>query len=1056
MLNTTLFGRPWEIPELTSMNRLRSRSDLIPFPTAEAALTLRPEKSKWYKNLDGKWAFSYHEKPEDVTPEEIADETDASKWDRIAVPGDFCVQGYSHPHYTNVQMPFKSKKPFVPDENPTGVYRRTFTLSAAWLKRRTVLHVGSAETQAWVYVNGQLVGMSTDSRLPSEYNLTPYVRAGENTLVILCVRWSSSSYVEDQDHWKEAGLHRSVYLYSQDEIFLEDVHTTAGYDVAKKTGTLKIVTKTNLVVLPSKIPGWQIEVDVFDIKGKRLTKKPLTAVTKQDFRANQYETVMEARFPGVSPWSAEIPTLYKVCVTLKNLEGKVLETTAFRIGFRDVRIENRQLLVNGKAVTIRGVNRHEFHEVFCKYVPYETSVQDVKILKRFNFNAVRCCHYPDDTSWYDLCDEYGIYLIDEANIETHAYYHQICCDDSWRTQFFERGSRMVIRDKNHPSVIFWSLGNESGLGENHFLLADWIRSYDPSRPLHYEGAMKNLRDFLETGVSTISHRVTDVINPMYASIDLIQDFTEKVKEDRPFIMCEYSHAMGNSCGALRDYWDLFNKYPSTQGGFIWDWVEQGILTRDAQGRPFWGYGGDFGDFPNDADFVCNGMVQPDRTPKPQMWDFKHIVQPVVFAPVDLKAGKVSATNRDAFQSADWLAATWTIEVEGRVVANGKLPALSIRPGETKVLDLQNFKYDSLPKLAPGEEAFLFISANTRKDCSWVEAGHQVAWDQFPIELPVDTELSLQRPSSLPEVEDWTPVSVIQDKDDPDSLEITAGVVTAKVDSKNGLLCTLDVAGEPVIVNGPEFTLWRTPTDNECIRAHREADRTNYWKAFGRWCRDGITEMSEKLVSVKTGKSKNGLACIKRVADWFPKDRKDAIRHCSEIEIQPDGAIHFTETFKVPKTIEDLPRLGVKMRLAPAYENLTWFGLGPLESYPDRKDACFVGRFASTVTEQYFPYIVPQENGHHCDTRWLTLTDKSGHGLQFQADESLFEFNVTHIPSEVMENALHTNELEPQEEITLNLDAAIRGLGTCSCGPDTLKKYQVGPGTYKLSYWMFPV
>ena len=439
-----------------------------------------------------------------------------------------------------------------------------------------------------------------------------------------------------------------------------------------------------------------------------------------------------------------------------------------------------------------------------------------------------------------------------------------------------------------------------------------------------------------------------------------------------------------------------------------------------------------------------------------MWDFKHIVQPVVFAPVDLKDGKVSATNRDAFQSADWLAATWTIEVEGRVVANGKLPALSIRPGETKVLKLQNFRYDKLPKLAPGEEAFLFISANTVKDCSWVAAGHQVAWDQFPIDLPVDTELSLQRPSLLPEVEDWNPVSVFQSKDTPDLLEISAGVVTAKVDSKNGLLCTLDVAGEPVIVNGPEFTLWRTPIDNECIRAHLEADRTNYWKAFGRWCRDGITEMSEKLVSAKTGKNKEGAACIKRVADWFPKDRKDAIRHTSEIEILPDGAIHFTETFKVPESIVDIPRLGVKMRLAPAYENLTWFGLGPLESYPDRKDACFVGRFASTVTEQYFPYIVPQENGHHCETRWLTLTDESGHGLQFQADESLFEFNATHIPSEVMENALHTNELEPQAEITLNLDAAIRGLGTCSCGPDTLKKYQVGPGTYKLSYWMFPV
>ena len=1053
-LDSTLFARPWEIPELTSMNRLRPRSNLIPYPAEEKALDLKPAQSPWYKLLDGKWSFAYHKKPEDVTAAEIADDTDTSKWDKIQVPGDFCTQGYSHPHYTNVQMPFKNQPPVVPKENPTGVYRTSFKLTAAWLKRRTVLHIGSAESMAWIYLNGELIGMTTDSRLPSEFDLSAKVRAGVNNLAVVCIRWSASSYVEDQDHWMEAGLHRSVYLYSQDRLYLEDVHATAGYDVENKAGTLRVTVKTNYARQPEQNDGWTVEARVYDAKGKCLTKKPLTGTGTEDFRSNEYETTLETTFPGIQPWSAEIPTLYKLSVTLKDAKGKIVETTALRIGFRDVRVKDRQLLVNGQPVMIRGVNRHEFDQIHCKYVPYETSVQDILLLKRFNFNAVRTCHYPDDSSWYDLCDEYGIYLVDEANIEAHDNYQTLCRDHAWRAQFMERGSRMVVRDKNHPSVIIWSLGNETGIGENHIALADWIRAYDPSRPLHYEGAMHG-RWAQGAGIfgTPISHRATDIINPMYSALRDIEGFVTKVPDDRPFIMCEYSHAMGNSCGNLRDYWDLFYKYHGLQGGFIWDWVEQGVLTKDEQGRPFWGYGGDFGDFPNDVNFCCNGMVQPDRTPKPQMWDFKHIVQPVVFAAADLEKGTVAVTNRDYFQSADWLTATWTVEVEGRPVASGKLPALDIAPQQTKTLSLQGYDFAKLPKLAPGEEAFLFISANTKKACAWAEAGHQIAWDQLPLPLPVDDKLELREPEALSE--DPVPIQVIPSRKDDSLAEVAAGPVTASVDLKNGLLCTLDVQGKPLIVNGPEFTLWHAPTDNEGIRARGEAESKNYWKAYGRWTRDGLLAMEETPVRAQAG-MQNGIFRLVREADWRGKGNPLAIRHKSVMQIMPTGAILCEETFTVPKGLEDLPRLGVRMRLGADYEHLTWYGLGPLESYPDRKDACFVGTFASTVTDQFFPYIVPQECGHHEETRWLTLTDESGHGLQIQAEGALFGFNATHLPPEVLEAALHPHELVPQDEVTLNLDAAFRGLGTRSCGPDTLEKYQIRHGRYTLRYWMFPV
>ena len=512
----------------------------------------------------------------------------------------------------------------MPDDNPCAVLRTSFDLPKGWKERRTVLHVGAAESQAWYYVNGSLAGMSTDSKLPSEFDLSKFVREGRNELAVLCVRWSAQSYVEDQDHWMELGLHRSVYLYSQGPLFLGDVTVRAGWDwqAKKPAGTLWVRAKAEYVSSPDRHgwnpkmlddphDDWSFDAQLFDAKGRPVPGAKLLRSGPQsyDYRSNLGEAVVEARLPGVSPWSAEVPNLYTLVVTLRDLKGRAVECVSQRIGFRDVRIANRELLVNGRATEIRGVNRHEFHQEHCKFVPAETDELDAKLLKRFNFNAVRCCHYPDETRWLDLCDEYGIYLVDEADIECHANYADLTHIDAWRHTWFERGSRMVLRDRNHPSVIFWSLGNESGVGENHLALADWIRQADPTRPLHYEGATHGgWRQDASIFGSPISHRLTDVVNPMYPPIeDSMVRYVEKVPDDRPFIMCEYSHAMGNSCGGFADYWKAIRSHHGLQGGFIWDWVEQGILRKETGD---WGYGGDFGDFPNDVNFVCNGMVNP--------------------------------------------------------------------------------------------------------------------------------------------------------------------------------------------------------------------------------------------------------------------------------------------------------------------------------------------------------------------------------------------------------------------------------------------------------------
>ena len=1099
MIDPALFARPWEIPELTSMRRLRARPDLIPFPTEKAALSRDPRKSKWFKSLDGQWSVSYHERVEDVTAAEVADGADTSTWPQVAVPGDLCTQGFSHPHYTNVQMPFENRPPLVPNDNPCAVLRTAFDLPKGWESRRTILHLGGAESQAWVYVNGALAGMATDSKLSSDFDVTPFVRPGRNELAVLCVRWSAQSYVEDQDHWMELGIHRPTWLFSRANVFLQDVAVRAGWDweAAKPAGTLSLTAKVEYASAPdrhdwtpSKLDDphndWSVEATLYDAAGRPVPGAALDSGPQSyDYRSNLGEATIAAKKPlRVRPWSAEVPNLYTLVVVLKDLKGRVVEAVAQRVGFRDVRVADRQLLVNGAPVEIRGVNRHEFHQLHGKYVPRETDLQDIKLLKRFNFNAVRCCHYPDDTHWLDLCDEYGIYLVDEANIESHANYETLAHDNAWRATWFERGSRMVLRDRNHPSVLFWSLGNESGVGENHLALADWIRAADPTRPIHYEGAVHGgWKQGASIFGSPISHRITDVINPMYPGIEpFMVRYVEKVPDDRPFIMCEYSHAMGNSCGAFVDYWKAIRSHKGLQGGFIWDWVEQGIL-RKATGD--WGYGGDFGDFPNDVNFCCNGMVNPDRSPKPQMWDVKHVQQPLAFTLKDAAKGLVEAENRDCFRAAsEWLEATWEVQAAGKTVAKGKVAPLAVPPrgkATLRLLGWERLRGDGAPAVAGNGETFLFVRVVLRRDESWAPRGHEVAWDQLPLPLPANAAPA----ATASPTKTRGQIGVVE-REDGSPLAFAAGRVVLKLDAEDGRLGAMEIDGRPLVLGGPDFTLWRCPTDNDGIKGRSDGDRGNLWKAYGRWCKAGLDVLEEDRVSfaVKTGK--DGSVSIRTRSlfhpagpDLAPGERSDvafsrqraarygektlepdanaAVEHRADYSLEPDGSLLCRHVFVVPKGIDDLPRLAVRMKLDPALERLAWFGLGPHESYCDRRDGSFVGLFRSTVADQYFPYVVPQEHGHHCDTRWLELVDARGRGLRFEAlDGVLFGFNATHLPDEVLWPARHPSELQPEKEVTLYLDAAMRGLGTCSCGPDTRDEYRIHPGTYRLAYRIIPL
>ncbi|MBR3087114.1 MAG: DUF4981 domain-containing protein [Kiritimatiellae bacterium] len=995
-----IFPRHWEIPELTSIRRLRARASLVPFPTAGAALSRDPARSPWFLSLDGEWAVSYHDRAEDVGEGEVAAGADVSQWPRVAVPGDLCVQGFSHPHYTNIQMPFESRPPFVPDANPCAVMRTAFDLPRGWETRRTVLHIGAAESQAWTYVNGAFAGMSTDSKLPAEFDITEFLRPGRNELAILCIRWSAGSYVEDQDHWMELGLHRSVYLYSTDFLSIGDVEARAGWnwEAEKPAGTLEVRVRAEfhrpaaaqtLQNSNDSDPNlaWSVRASLFDSAGRpvpgaaALSSGPLS----RDYRATLWQTSLRPARPlrAVKPWSAESPTLYTLLVELCDEKGRLVEATALRVGFRDVRVAGRQFLVNGKAVEIRGVNRHEFHERFGKCCPAETDALDVRLMKRFNFNAVRCSHYPVATRFYDLCDEFGLYVWDEADIECHATRQRLPHDESWRPAFLERGLRMVARDRNHPSVVVWSLGNESGIGENHLALADAVRAADPTRPIHYEGAMHaGPAEGTHIFGSPISRRLTDIVTPMYPQIEgQMLRWARDVADDRPMINCEYAHAMGNSCGGLADYWRAIRATHGLQGGFIWDWVEQGILR---PGSGDWGYGGDFGDEPNDVNFCCNGMVNPDRAPKPQLWDAKRILQPLAFSLADARLGVVRAENRDCFRNArEWLEATWVVETDGRAVARGRVAALDVPPQGAAPLRLVGWG-KARSAMAGHGEAFLTISATTRSASAWAPKGHVVAWDQVALSA--------------------------------------APAAAAPAPQAKGMAAANFIAGI-----APVFTIWRCPTDNESIRGRPGGDRDNLWKAYGRWCAMGLD-----------------------------KDGESRIGHRARRTEMADGSVVFRHEFTVPEALDDIPRLAVRLTLPQFLERIAWYGLGPHENYPDRHEGSRIGLWESTVAEQYFPYIVPQEHGRHGETRWVELRDARGRGIRVEAIGSPFAFRATHLPDEALWRARHISELKPEEATTLYLESAARGLGTGSCGPDTSPQYQIHPGVYRLEYRISPI
>lgn len=1015
----------WENPQVVAVNRFPAHATGLPFADEASALSRDPQQTPWYRSLDGEWKFYYAPNPDTLPAGFFGEDYDVSGWDSIAVPGNWTRQGYDKPIYCNVKMPIPNTPPFVPqDDNPTGLYRRDFDLPAEWQGRRIILYFGGVESAFYVWVNGQKVGFSKDSRLPAEFEITDYVRPGKNSVTTEVIRWSDGSFMEDQDHWRMAGMYREVKVYALPQIYLADVFAKPALDARCQDGTLAVVAKIGGA--PAQAGGYRVEMQLFDAAGQPVFP---AYVGKEYQYSNSEPFVVTLRQPVTAPehWTHETPYLYTLVVVLRDPNGEAVQYYSHRVGFRRIEIKNRELLVNGKAVLIKGVNRHEFDEDLGKVTTPEMMLADILLMKTYNINAVRTCHYPNNELWYDLCDEYGIYVWDEANIETHSVYNLLCHEPEWRDAFLERGARMVERDKNHASIITWSLGNESGYGPNHDAIAGWIRGYDPSRIVHYEGAMRVGWD--------AGHLASDLVCPMYPSVDRIIDYALNENYTRPLIMCEYAHAMGNSVGNLKEYWEAIERYHGLQGGFIWDWVDQGLRKTDEKGVSYWAYGGDFGDTINDMDFCINGLIFPDRTIHPPMVEFKKLIQPVAVEAVDLALGRLAIVNKHDFITLSGLTCAWELSVDGEVVQSGTLPRFNTRPGFSDEITVPF----SQPRLGPGAECFLNLRFCLAQDASWAAAGHEVAWEQF--KLPVAAPPALALPAA------GMPALAV--REDAAAITVAGEGFTLSVDRANGRIARYTYQGAELLKSGPALNIWRAPTDNDGFKWRENEEH----KMLAQWQKVGLDRLESRLERLTCNQPAPGALIIETVHVLQAGGIDAGFRHSVRCTVYGNGAVLLDQTVDPFGALPPLPRIGVSLETPAGFEQFTWLGRGPQESYVDRKAGVAVGRYSGSVDAQYVPYIMPQENGNKTDVRWAALSNGAV-GL-LAAGEPLLEVSASHFSAADLTKCYHTNELTRLPETIFNLDLAQCGLGGNSCGPRTLDKYLVQPVQVRFSILLRP-
>ncbi|MGZ5554228.1 MAG: glycoside hydrolase family 2 TIM barrel-domain containing protein [Candidatus Aminicenantales bacterium] len=982
----------WENPAVLHVGTEAPRATFVPFPDAASALRLGPRESPRYLSLDGPWKFHWSPRPADRPLDFWKPAVDVSGWAETPVPSNWMFQGYDIPIYVNMSYEYapNPRPPFVPHtHNPVGSYRRTFSIPEMWAGMDVYLHFGAVKSFFYVWVNGEKIGLSKDSKTPAEWKITKFLKPGENVLAAEVYRWSDGSYLECQDFFRLAGIERDVYLYATPTVRIRDYEIRAGLDAQYQDGRLGVAVELAAGdAVAGAVPS-SVSLMLLDPAGKKVlsAKRPAVAPGEGRTAVDFALTVTKA-----TRWSAETPALYRLVLELEDSNGKALEAVTSRIGFRTTEIKDGHLLVNGAAVLLKGVNRHE-HDPYTAHVISEESMRrDIELMKQSNINAVRTCHYPNDPRWYELCDEYGLYVVDEANIESHGMGYgpeSLAKDPAWGPAHLDRVARMVERDKNHPSVIIWSLGNEAGDGVNFENAYAWLKKRDPSRPVQYERA--ELKPH------------TDIYCPMYESIENMIKYAS-VKQTRPLIQCEYAHSMGNSTGNLQDYWDAIESHDQLQGAFIWDWVDQGFAAKNAKGEPFWAFGGDYGpaDVPSDQNFCCNGLIAPDRTPHPALFEVKKVYQFVKLRGADLTTGRIELRNRYDFIGLDRFDIDWALAASGKTLASGKLRAPAVAPRGVAVVRLP------LPRFAPeaGREYFLTVSLRSRESSPGVPKGHVVASEQFLLPPAVDVVAAPE--SALP------PLTV---EDGPRFLRVVGRDFSVGFDRLTGEMDSFVCDGHEIIASGVEPNYWRAPTDNDF--GNQMPRRLGVWRQASRY-RDLRT-----LEARETGP---GQTTVTIAYDLGGGQATQTL----EYAVGGDGRIVLRSTLdlKAEGKLPELPRIGLKLALPSGFDKIQWFGRGPFENYQDRKTAAFVGLYEMTADEP-MPYVSPQEYGNRSETRWLAVRDGEGRGL-FIAGDPVLEFSAhPYWPEDLTQpsrGVKHPPDVQKRDFVCLTLDHAQMGVG----------------------------
>ncbi|WP_163922892.1 beta-galactosidase [Photobacterium sp. Alg240-V54] len=992
-----IVSQDWQNQLIVKLNTLAPHSPLHSYRSVENALQ---QQHSGRQSLNGQWDFGFYPCPQAV-PETIVDvdfDTQHHHWQPIDVPSNWQLQGYDKPIYTNVKYPFADTPPLVPQQNPTGCYRRRFSLTAADIEQQTRLVFEGVNSAFHLWCNGRWIGYSQDSRLPAEFDLTDAVHEGDNLITVMVMRWSDGSYLEDQDMWWLSGIFRDVFIYQKPLLAIADVFIQPQLDATYQDATLAITTK-----LTQATDSYSVTVSLFDADNNPVTfsgaTTAYTAAHEVDEKGgwhDQTEHLLHLHQP--QQWSAEIPYLYRAVIGLYNGD-KLIECESYNVGFRQVEISNGQLLINGKPLLIRGVNRHEHHPITGHYITEASMIEDIKLMKQNNFNAVRTAHYPNHPRWYELCDHYGLYVVDEANIETHGQFPmcRLSNDPMWNNAYMQRMMAMVERDKNHPSIIIWSLGNESGIGFNHHAMYQWTKQRDPSRPVQYEGG----------GANTAA---TDIICPMYARVDqhidhpnvpkyALKNWISQPNEQRPLILCEYAHAMGNSLGSFNKYWQAFREFPRLQGGFIWDWVDQGLTKTTADGQQYWAYGGDFGDTINDRQFCINGLVFPDRTPHPALFEVKKAQQ---FFQFELTPQhQLRIRSELLFSDSEHTLLRWKIQQQGVTLTHGECE-LMLAPQATTEIAFS----DDMRDFDPAMNYYLDLEVVLTKATAWAEAGHVVAIEQFQLQQARST-------LAIPTINDQNAIHYTKEGQ---QLTIVAADNEFCFNLTTGYLETWLAQDNAMIASPFKDNFYRAPLDNDIGTS--EVDRVDPTTWMAQWQLAGLDNIETQCQHVQFQQDRDGSLVVTAYFSHFTSSQK-TINTQWHYRIQANGQLTIDVTVEPDTQLPSLARIGISVDV-PLADSVSWFGRGPHENYPDRLLAAHMDHHTLPITAMHTDYIYPTDNGLRCDTQYATINNLTVSGQ--------FHFAVSRYSQSQLALARHSYELQPDNCLHLNIDSEHMGIG----------------------------